>query len=395
MTDDVRKICVITGTRAEYGLLYWLMKEIGIDPALELQLIVTGSHLSNKYGHTVDTIEKDGFNITARVDIDLDDDSPAGIAHSMGLAISGIAKELLSIQPHIVVVLGDRFEILGAVEAAMLHGLPIAHIHGGEVTEGAIDDAMRHAITKLSSFHFAAAEPYRERIIQMGEQPDRVFTVGAPGLDQIAQTQMLPRREIASALNINADTPYFLITMHPTTRSDQPAEAELMSLLTALKAFPDHAAIFTGVNADTGNDAITTQIKEFVSDSKTMAQMFTSLGQLRYLSAAKYADAVLGNSSSGIIEAPALSVPTVNIGDRQKGRLRATSVIDSIAEPTAIISAITKALNPAFREINLGAPSPYGIPGASKRIKNVLTKCDTKPFQQKSFYNVSIMEATS
>jgi len=395
MTDDVKKICVITGTRAEYGLLYWLMKEIDADPALELQLIVTGSHLSNKYGHTVDIIEKDGFNITARVDIDLNDDSPAGIAQSMGRCIDGVSGVLENLKPDIFVVLGDRYEVLAAVQAAMLHGLPIAHIHGGEVTEGAMDDAMRHAITKLSTLHFAAAEPYRERIIQMGEQPDHVFTVGAPGLDQINQTQMLSRTEISSALNIDADTPYFLITMHPATRSDQPAEAEVMSLLSALKSFPDHAMIFTGVNADTGNDAITAQIKKFVSDSKTIAHMFTSLGQLRYLSAAKYADAVLGNSSSGIIEAPALGVPTVNIGDRQKGRLRATSVIDCIAEPSAIVSTITKALNPSFREISLGAPSPYGNSGASKRIKNVLTKFDAQPFQQKTFYDLSEMEARS
>lgn len=393
MTNSVRKICVITGTRAEYGLLYWLMKEIDADPALQLQLIVTGSHLSKKYGHTVDIIERDGFDISARVDINLDDDSPTGIAQSMGRCIGGVSNALKELKSDVFVVLGDRYEILAAAEAAMLHGLPIAHIHGGEVTEGAMDDAMRHAITKLSSLHFAATEPYRDRIIQMGEQPDRVFTVGAPGLDQIAQVQMLPHAEIASAFSIDASTPYFMITMHPTTRNDQPAEAEITALLSALEAFPGHAMIFTGVNADPGNDAITTYINDFISARKMNAHIFTSLGQLRYLSAIKYADAVVGNSSSGIIEAPALGVPTVNIGDRQKGRLRATSIIDCTARPSNIASAITKALNPAFREVGLGTPSPYGDPGASKRIKNVLASFDVQPFQQMPFYDMPELDA--
>jgi len=285
----MRKICVVTGTRAEYGLLYWLMRDIQGDPSLALQLIVTGTHLEPAFGHTADRIEADGFNIDARVPIELSDDTPVSIATSTGLATAGIAEALNRLSPDIVVLVGDRFVILAAATAATLCTIPIAHIHGGEVTEGAIDDAMRHAISKLSSVHFVAAEAYRKRVVQMGEHPDTVFTVGAPGLDHIDRAELLGTDEITKALGIDADAAYFLITLHPTTRAQAGAEAgaEIDALLEALGKMPDHTAIFTGVNADAGHRAISNRIKAYVADNPTRARGFDSLGPIGYLSAIK------------------------------------------------------------------------------------------------------------
>ncbi|MDC1215166.1 UDP-N-acetylglucosamine 2-epimerase [Rhodospirillales bacterium] len=390
MTDDVRKICVITGTRAEYGLLYWLMKEIDADPALELQLIVTGSHLSNKYGYTVDTIVKDGFNITARVDIDLDDDSPAGIAHSMGLAISGVAKELVSIQPDIVVVLGDRFEILGAVEAAMVSRYVIAHIHGGEATEGLIDEPIRHAITKMSHLHFATAEPYRERIIQMGESAERVYTVGAPGLDNIDRLQILELDALSIYMGLDLSSGYFLVTYHPVTLSNDDPSIAIEALLVALDEFSQHKIIITGVNADTGNDAINSAILDYAQANPDRVYVSKSLGQQRYLSAMKHCDAVIGNSSSGLIETPTFGVPTVNIGPRQRGRLRASSVIDCGESIEEISLAIHQSLSQKHKDLARTVDNPYGAPGASKRIKEILATAELDGLLMKKFHDISV-----
>lgn len=389
------RICVVTGTRAEYGLLFWLMKEIDADRSLQLQLIVTGSHLAPAHGNTVHVIEADGFEIAARVDIDLGDDSPLGIARCMGHCIAGVAEALTKLAPDIVVVLGDRFEILAAAEAAMLQTIPIAHIHGGEVTEGAIDDAMRHAITKMAALHFVAAEPYRQRVIQMGEQPDRVFTVGAPGLDHLARTPLLDRAATAEVLGINAEMPFFLITLHPATLGGEAPDTEIDALLSALAAYPDHAMIFTGVNADSGRDIIAQRIESFVAAGTTRARLFPSLGQVRYLSAMRHAALVIGNSSSGIIEAPACGVPTVNIGMRQKGRLRASSIIDCAGTTGEIASAIQRALAPSFCQQDSAMVPPYGKPGASKRIAAVLAACDPKSLHRKTFYEFPNMKAAS
>ncbi|MDB9702532.1 UDP-N-acetylglucosamine 2-epimerase [Rhodospirillales bacterium] len=380
-------ICVVTGTRAEYGLLYWLMRDIENDPALTLQLIVTGTHLEPKFDHTVDVIEADEFQIDARIPIELSDDASATIAHSTGLAVSGIAKAFVNLCPDLVILLGDRFEILAAATAATICNLPIAHIHGGEVTEGAIDDAMRHAITKMSSVHFVAAEAYRNRVVQMGEHPDTVFTVGAPGLDHIARTELLGDVGIAKILGIGTDLPYVLITLHPTTRQKAPDEAEIEALLEALDCMQDHIAIFTGVNADVGHDAITKRIQTYVADNPSRARLFNSLGQVRYLSAMKYAAIVVGNSSSGIIEAPAFGVPTVNIGDRQKGRLRAASVIDCAATTEDISRAMTTALSKEFRDAYEDNLCPYGAPGASTKMALIIRNLDFGQLAQKSFYD--------
>lgn len=395
MTARLRKICVVTGSRAEYGLLYWLMQEISTDPALHLQLVATGTHLDQKFGHTASVIEADGFVIDARVPIDLSDDSPAGIAAATGAALSGISAALVRLQPDIVVVLGDRYEILAAATAALLLRLPIAHIHGGEVTEGAIDDSMRHAISKMSTWHFAAAEPYRQRLIQMGEQPDSIFTVGAPGLDHLERTPLLDARDIASVLGINTDQPYFLITQHPTTLGSENPSDEINALLAALDTFKEHACIFTGVNADAGHDQISEIIHDYVSSHANRARLFPSLGQQRYLSAMKHASAVIGNSSSGIIEAPACRVPTINIGLRQKGRLRAASVLDCAPDAASIQTAIGTAIDPAFMSSRSGMVPPYGLPGASARIKHALASCRIDTGQRKQFYDLPSPQETS
>ena len=382
-----RKICIVTGTRAEYGLLYWLMRDIENDPALTLQLVVTGTHLEPKFGHTVDVIEADGFKIDARVPIELNDDAPTAIAHSTGLALSGISKAFTNLSPDLIVLLGDRFEIMAAATAATICNLPIAHIHGGEVTEGAIDDAMRHAITKMSSVHFVAAEAYQNRVVQMGEHPDTVFTVGAPGLDHIARTELLGDVEVAKVLGIETSVLYLLITMHPATRKNTPVETEVEALLEALNEMQNHTAIFTGVNADAGHDAITNRIQTYVADNPGRARLFNSLGQVRYLSAMKYATIVVGNSSSGIIEAPAFGVPTVNIGDRQKGRLRAVSVIDCAATTEDISRAMTTVLSKEFRDATEDNLCPYGAPGASTKMAKIIRDLDFGQLTQKSFYD--------
>jgi len=389
-----RKICVVTGTRAEYGLLYWLMRDIENDPYMVLQLIVTGTHLEPAFGHTVDVIEADGFHIDARVPLQLTDDTPASIARSTGLATAGIADALEILSPDIVVLLGDRVEMLAAATAATICNVPIAHIHGGEITEGAIDDAIRHAITKLSSVHFVAAEAYRNRVVQMGEHPDTVFSVGAPGLDNIDRIELLSAVEIAKTLRQKKATPYFLITIHPTTRAQADAAAEIDALLNSLTAFPDHFAIFTGVNADAGRDIIARRIQTYVGQNSSRSRAFNSLGQVRYLSAMEHASTVIGNSSSGIIEAPAFGTPSVNIGDRQKGRLRAASIIDCEADEGSIQQAIAKALTPEFKASYENATTPYGMPGASAKISSELRTIEICALMQRSFYDLILNSAT-
>lgn len=385
-----RKICVVTGTRAEYGLLYWFMRDIENDPALTLQLVVTGTHLEPKFGHTVDVIEADGFKIDARVPIELTDDRPTTIARSMGLAIGGIAQALEALKPDIVVILGDRFEILGAAEAAMLTQNLIAHIHGGEATEGLIDEAIRHAISKMSHFHFASAEEYRQRIIQMGEHPDRVFTVGAPGLDNIDCLDLLEKDALAHELNIDSLSEYLLVTYHPVTLKRDNSAANIMPLLAALDAFPEQKIIFTGVNADPGHSAIHQALTHYADKNADRVSVFSSLGQLKYLSALKHCSAVVGNSSSGLIEAPAMGIPTVNIGERQQGRLRASSVIDCADTIDAITSALSNALSNEHRMVSQTTVNPYGTAGASKKIKDYIVRLDLDNVLIKHFFDLPV-----
>ncbi len=386
-----RKICVVTGTRAEYGLLYWLMKEIDADPTMQLQLIATGSHLESKFGETKNDIEKDGFRIDAEVFIDLSDDNGPGIGKSMGLALSGIAAALDRLRPDIVVLLGDRYEILAAAAAAMVCRCIIAHIHGGEITTGALDDSMRHAITKMAHLHFATAESYRRRIVQLGEDPDRVFTVGAPGLDNIDRLALPEKAAVLHRAGVKwpLDGAFFLITYHPETAQPGDSEVPVLALLNAIKRFPEYYFLITGVNADPGRDRVAKAFSTFVRENKENAAMVDSLGQTHYLAAMRDAAAVIGNSSSGIIEAPAFGVPTVNIGSRQNGRLRAASIIDCDADTAAIEASLRKALDPDFRRSVNDDDMPYGRPGASKHIKKVLKSYPLNGAITKIFYDVA------
>lgn len=368
----MRTVCVVTGSRAEYGLLYWLLRGIKAEPTLQLQLVVTGMHLAPQFGMTVRQIEADGFVPDAKVDMKLEGDSPKAVTTSMGVGLIGFAEAFDKLQPDIVVVLGDRYEIFAAAQAAMVARIPIAHIHGGELTEGLIDEAVRHAITKMAHLHFVSAEEYRKRVIQLGEAPDRVWNVGAPGLDAIGKLTRLDRAALSQDLGFDLTKPFFLITYHPVTLEQDGEDAGSSALFAALDEFKSHQMLITGVNADAGHEDIRRQIAVFEDANPGRVLVRTSLGQLRYLSAIAQADAVIGNSSSGLIEAPALKVPTVNIGIRQGGRLRASSVIDVDPDKTAIVAAIRKALSPEFRGEITSAASIFGNGTASAKIVDVL-----------------------
>lgn len=384
--NSPRKICVATGTRAEYGLLYWLMKEITADPELQLQTIVTGMHLAPEFGLTYRQIEADGFTIDAKVEMLLSSDTSVGIAKSMGLGVIGFADALNDLQPDILVVLGDRFEILAAAQAALVSRIPIAHIHGGETSEGAFDEGIRHAISKMAQWHFVAAEPYRKRVVQMGESPDRVFNFGAPGLDQLSNLVWLTRQELESALNIQLHAPLFLVTYHPVTLSGSNPEEPMTELLNALETFPDATVIFTYPNADTGGRVLIECIDRFVAEHSKTSRAFISLGQQRYLSLMREADVIVGNSSSGLTEAPALKKATVNIGDRQKGRLKAASVIDAPENSQDIIKAIQLAISDGFCRNLSDTVSLYGQGNVSKKIKTTLKM--VAPEVRKPFFDI-------
>ncbi len=386
-----RKICIVTGTRAEYGLLYWLMRNIENDPALTLQLIVTGTHLEPKLGHTVDVIEADGFKIDARVPIELTGDTPASIARSTGLATAGIAEAFETLNPDIIVLLGDRFEMLAAATAAMLTRNVIAHIHGGEATEGSIDEAIRHAISKMSHFHFASAEAYRLRIIQMGEIPDHVFNVGAPGLDNIEKLTLLDRDTLGHEIGLDLAFGYFLVTYHPVTLLNDSPENVINGLFAAMDTYQDLKIIFTGVNADPGNIVIDQLIKQYAAKNTSRIKVATSLGQTRYLSALKHCNAVIGNSSSGLIEAPSMGVPTVNIGDRQKGRLRATSVIDCAESHDGVLNALNKAMSDEHQLLSRQTVNPYGQSGASSKICELVKHAQLEGVLMKRFYDLPVV----
>lgn len=387
MREPRRKICVLTGSRAEYGLLRWTLHEIAADPALQLQLIVTGAHLEPKFGRTIEAIEGDGFAIDAPVEMRLLDDSPTGIARAVSDGIVGVAEVLGRLKPDILLLLGDRFEVLAAATAAMISRVPIAHVHGGEATEGAFDEAIRHAVTKMAHLHFVAADAYRDRVIQLGESPDRVFVVGAAGLDNIARIDLVDRTALDRSLGLAAGGGFFVVTYHPVTLGGDD-EGAVTELTAALDQFPDHQVLITGTNADPGSDPIREAIDAYARSGSDRVIFHESLGQQLYLSALKHAAAVVGNSSSGLIEAPALGVPTVNVGDRQRGRLRAASVIDCAPRRDSIVAAVRKALDPGFRATVGPARTPYGSPGAAGRIRDVLKSFRLEGILLKRFYDV-------
>jgi UDP-hydrolysing UDP-N-acetyl-D-glucosamine 2-epimerase len=382
------KICVITGTRAEFGLLYWLMKEIQDDPDLELQLIVTGAHLSSEFGLTYKEIEAAKFKIDEKVEILLSSDTAIGITKSVGLATISLAESFSRLNPELIIILGDRYEMLAAAQAAMFAKIPIAHIHGGEVTEGAFDEAIRHSISKMSSLHFVAAEPYRKRVIQLGELPERVFNFGAPGLDHIQKTELLDRDQLEKSIDFQLGETNFLVTYHPTTLQHQSTESAINALLEALDTFSTAHILFTGHNSDSEGRIIGERITSFIGQRTKRCRFFVSLGQLKYLSALKHFNIVIGNSSSGIIEAPFFKIPTVNIGNRQKGRLRAETIIDCREDSQSIGKAINLALSDKFKEKIKNATSPYGMGNASFKIKEAIKSFDRSQGTTKKFLDI-------
>ena len=380
-----RKICVVTGTRAEYGLLAPLMTLLKQDSEIDFQLVVTGAHLSEQHGSTIKFIEQDGFIADALVDIELSDDSVLEIAHALGRATSRLADAFVKLNPDLVVVLGDRYEILAAAQAALILGIPIAHIHGGEVTTGAFDDSIRHAITKMSNLHFCAAEDYQHRLIQLGESPNTVFNVGALGVDVLLNLEKMTRDELASVIGIELRQELLLVTVHPTTRSEMSMTTEITELLTALDHFAQATIVFTGVNADPGYKYVNDEISKFVLREPMRRVLHNSLGQKNYLNLMRVADVVIGNSSSGIIEAPALHVPTVNIGTRQDGRLRADSIIDCKFSHNEVRTAIKTALSPSWKARCLATTSKYGSGNTANSIADTLK--NTKLTTQKIFFD--------
>ena len=382
-----KKICVVTGSRAEYGLLYWLIKGINKDPELGLQIIATGMHLSSEYANTYQQIEYDGFVIDKKVDIELSSDSELGISKSMGLGMIGCAKAFNDLKPDLCVVLGDRFEIFSAVSAAMIAKIPIAHIHGGEATEGLIDESIRHSITKMSHIHFVATDEYKNRVIQLGEQPDKVFNVGGLGIDNINKLKLLSRKAFEQATNFSLGEKNILVTFHPVTLEKSTAEIQFKELLRALDELLDTKIIFTKSNSDTDGRVINRMIDDYVTDHDNTIS-FTSMGQLNYLSALQYMDAVVGNSSSGLIEAPSFKIGTINIGDRQKGRIKAESVISCSSEKDDISKSLIKLYSPEFQNLIKNTKNPYGTGGASKKIINIIKDFNLMGILKKSFYDL-------
>lgn len=387
MPRNKRKICVVTGSRAEYGLLYWLMKEIENDPALTLQIVVTGMHLESKFGLTYRQIERDGFKINVKVRINLTDDTDKAITKAAGLGVKGFGEAFTKLKPDIVVVLGDRFEILAASSAALLCRIPIAHIHGGEVTEGAYDDAIRHAITKMACLHFVSHPIYAQRVIQMGEDTKRVFCFGAPGLDRINKINLLDKKILEKEIAMKLDKDIALVTFHPVTKAKGQAEGHIRSLLDALET-SQLRAVFTMPNADNENKVIYNAITKYTEKNSAKSKAFKSLGHLRYLSLLKQVGIMVGNSSSGLVEAASFKLPVVNIGDRQKGRIIPENVINCSYNSGSILKAIKKGLSNGFRNRVRQVNNPFCGVDTNKRIKNKLKSVNLVDINKKSFYEI-------
>lgn len=383
-----RKICVITGTRAEFGLLRCLMQEINDSPSLKLQVLATGMHLSPEFGLTYREIEAAGFIVDAKIEMLLSADTATGLTKSMGLGLIGYADAYARLSPDLIVVLGDRFEIFSATAAALIAGIPVAHIHGGETTEGAFDEAIRHSITKMSHLHFTAAEDYRRRVIQLGEQPDRVFLTGSLGVDAIKRIDFMNKEVLEKSINFRFGPRNLLVTFHPVTLEGRNSTQQMNELFSALDELEETNFVFTMPNADTGGREISMMIKKFIKTHPN-SRAYTSLGQLRYLSCMRYMDGVLGNSSSGLIEAPSIGVGSIDIGDRQKGRLAASSVIHCEATKSQILDAINKLYSSSFRSTLPNTVNPYDRDGATKKIVEILTSYNLDGILKKSFFDFS------
>ena len=384
-----RKICVVTGTRAEYGLLYWLMKEIEANEDLELQLIVTGMHLSPEFGLTYKEIEKD-FKINKKIEMLISSDTSVGISKSMGLAQISFAEAYEELKPDILVVLGDRYEIFSAASAAMIAKIPITHLHGGETTEGAFDESIRHSITKMSHLHFTATQEYKNRVIQLGEEPNRVFNVGGMGIENIKRLKLLSKEEFEKSIDFKLNKRNILVTFHPVTLENATAKEQFQELLDAIDELESTNIIFTKANSDIDGRVINQMIDEYVAKNAYKSIAFISLGQLRYLSALQYIDAVVGNSSSGLLEAPSFKIATINIGDRQKGRVKASSVTDCKPDKIEILKVIDKIYSKEFQEKLKNVQNPYGENCPSKQIVEVLKNVNLGNILKKSFYDLKV-----
>lgn len=387
-----RKICFITGTRAEFGLLRLLIQEVHDAPDCELQIVATGMHLSPEYGLTYKEIERAGFKIDYKVDMELHSDSAISITKSIGIGIIGFAEAYERLKPNLVVVLGDRFELISAVTATLIAGIPVAHIHGGETTEGAFDEAIRHSITKMAHLHFVAAPEYARRVIQLGECPDRVFLVGGLGIDAIKKIELLNQESLEESLDFKFRIKNLLVTFHPVTLGEHSSAAQMRSLLDALADLDKTGLLFTMPNADRGSHELRVMIENFIQKYPN-ARAFTSLGQVRYLSCMQFVDGVVGNSSSGIAEAPSMGVGTINIGDRQKGRLSATSIIHCAPDYLEIQNALRKLYDPIFRKTLKNTINPYGNGGASQKIFDIIRSYPLDGILIKSFYDLPEQEA--
>lgn len=371
---SLRHVAIVTGGRPDYGLFLPLLRALSDDSDFKLSVVATGMHLMPEQGETWRDIERDGFTIAEKVDLDLASDSPVAIAQSVGIGVAKMAGMLSRVRPDILVLLGDRFESLAAAVAAMIARIPIAHIHGGESTEGLIDEAIRHSISKMSQLHFTATEEYRRRVIQLGEQPSRVFCVGAIGLDNVRRNELLSRSELEAALGVRLGTPTFLVTLHPVTLEHGTSSEHAEALIAALDTFPDAKVVMTLPNADTDSGALRDRLETYVSEHRDRATALAALGTRRYLSLLAQCDVVIGNSSSGLIEAPSFHVPTVNIGDRQRGRIAPRSVIHCASTTEDIRNAIVKALASQFRAGLAGMENPYGDGRATPQIVEVLRR---------------------
>lgn len=383
---NIKKICVVSGSRSEYGLLYWLLKEINLNSKFKLQFIVTGSHLSKEFGETYKQIKLDGFKIDKKIEILKFGNTNLGISESIGFGIIQIAKSLKKLNPDILVILGDRYEIFATAIAALINKIPIAHIHGGEITEGAFDDSIRHSITKMSHLHFTSLEVYRKRIIQLGENPNLVFNVGAIGMDVINKNILLDRKSIEKKFNFKFKHKNILVTYHPATLEKNDTKKKFMNILKVLKKYPNVGIIFTKSNADPEGLLINELIDKFVNENKNSICLY-SLGQTLYHSTLNQVDAVVGNSSSGIIEVPSYNIGTVNIGDRQKGREKPESVIDSDYSLVNLKKSIDYVLSDDLKYKLANYLNPYQRKNVSKNILKIISRNINKGLTQKKFYD--------
>lgn len=385
----MRKICVVTGSRAEYGLLSGLMSALKLDPDIQLQIIATNMHLSPEFGLTYMEIEKDGFVIDKKIEMLLSSDTPNGTTKSVGLATIGFADAYEDLKPDLLVVLGDRYEILAAVSAALFYKIPVAHLYGGEITEGAYDDSIRHAITKMSHLHFTSTESYRRRVIQLGEVPERVFYVGAIGVENIKKTPLISKVDMEDRLGFTFGDKSLLVTFHPTTLEHETAEEQCGNLLFVLGKMTDFKIIFTLPNSDTNGHIIIKLIHNFVSTHKDTSIAFPSLGRVNYLSTLQYVTAVIGNSSSGIVEVPSFGIPTLNIGDRQKGRIAADSVINCGTSIESILEGMKSIISNKEAHFANNNKNPYEKGGTITHILNVLKNNSLDNIVHKSFYDLN------